>query len=501
MLTSVTTNMLSSGAAQSFTVDVAIPADSPIGAVFIGVIADSGSNIAESQEGNNIAMLRITTVARPDLTVRNLQVSSTTVKLGDRVRVSFSILNQGNTFALSHMQEIRLSNDNTIGTDDLLLTSLTSGPISGGATEQFVVDISLPTNLTPGSFFLGVITDARSSLVESNEINNTASVNIMITGQADFDITELLVTPAIGAPGAQVALNFKLNNRGTLAAPANTVEVRFSNNPTIDNNSQLLGTVNANAINAGQSITLSFNAAIPKGIALGRYFIGVVADARTAVVESNESNNIATVTFDVADQGVPQVNVQSPNGNEMIIAGETFTIKWIASDDVDVVTQDIMLSTDGGANFGQVIASGLAGSINSFSWNVPANLNVNTARIQIQARDGIGKVGNDSSDGNFVIGPRPLLIQPTFNSGKLTFLVSGSNLSPGNTLIVVNGSNRESFSTSLNDSGTKFIVKKSTTSSPSGLLLRKAIPKGVVVQLIVRNSNGIESTPISFQRP
>ncbi|MFY9222825.1 MAG: hypothetical protein WAQ98_09160, partial [Blastocatellia bacterium] len=170
------------------------------------------------------------------------------------------------------------------------------------------------------------------------------------------------------------------------------------------------------------------------------------------------------------------------------------------TDDVSVVSHDIFLSTDGGANFNQVIVTGLVGTANSFLWNVPTSLNTGTARVQVLARDSVGNIGNDSSDNNFLIGERPILLGPTFKRGKLTFLIDNSKIVTGATLTVITGTNQETFVTAINNAQTKFVVKKKTASSPSGITLNQAIPQGVPVMLIVTNPNGIASLPTTFQR-
>ena len=226
----------------------------------------------------------------------------------------------------------------------------------------------------------------------------------------------------------------------------------------------------------------------------------MIADPRGDVTESNENNNTISNAFTVADQKAPTVTVQSPNGGESVIAGETFMIRWTSTDDVGISTQDILLSTDSGGSFNQVIITGLGGTVNSFLWNVPSTLNTANARVRVVARDVAGNMGSDDSNSNFSIGVRPILISPNLNSGKLKFVAAGSNIATGAMLIVVNGAARESFVTSMNSTGSKFTVKKATKSTPSGLTLRDVIPAGVTVQLIVRNPNGVESAPIAFQR-
>jgi subtilase family serine protease len=499
-LASVTTSVLPPGTSQTFAVDVKIPSEGASGDLFVGVIADAGAVVVESQETNNTANVNLKVNQLPDLVVRNLNLSKSTVNPGDSLQVDFTVANLGSANALAHAQEVRLSTDNVIDASDTLLTSQSSSGITAGSTAQFVIDVRIPQTTTPGRYFIGVVADGRNAIAEINEVNNSASVAFTISGSIDFELSDLTVVPTTAGPGGQVALNFKLNNRGSLPAPATKLEIRLSNNQTIDSTDILLGSITSGAITAGGNATLSFNATLPADLPPGNRFIGVIADTGAEVAESNENNNTISAALSISDQDAPQVTVESPNGNETLISGSTFTIRWKSTDNGSVVTQDIFLSTDSGSSFNQVIVAGLSGTENSFLWNIPAGLNTGTARIQVVARDSQGNVGKDASDNNFAIGLRPILINPVLNSGKLKFTATGSNIQTGAILIVINGANRESFATTVNAGGTKFTVKKSAVSSPSGLSLSKAIPKGVIVQLLVRNPNGIESAPITFQR-
>jgi subtilase family serine protease len=499
VLGNVTTNMLPPNASQNFVLDVKIPADGLSGPLFIGVIADPSSTVTESQETNNTAAAQLAVNLLADLSVGGLTVSKSTVNPGENLRVGFTVSNLGSANTNSHAQEVRLSTDATIDATDTLLVSLPSNGINAGTASQFVIDVQIPQTVTPGSYFVGVISDGGKTVTESNEANNTSNTAITVSGSIDLEVRELTIQPTSGAPGSQVALSFKVNNIGSLAAPISNVAIRLSANQTFDNNDLLLGTVNTQAIAAGGSSTLTFTAQLPTTLPAGASFIGVIVDPQGQVTEANENNNVISAAFSVSDQTAPSVTLTSPNGNETITAGSTVTINWTANDDLGVTTQDIFLSLDGGASFNQVIAAGLPGNANTFNWNVPSTISTGTARIQIVARDSQGNVGRDSSDNNFAIGQRPVLTNPRYNNGKFIFAAAGSNIEAGATLVVINGQNRESFAITLSANGTNYTIKKNDVSA-NGLKIRQAILKGVAVQLVIRNANGIESAPITFQR-
>jgi len=104
----------------------------------------------------------------------------------------------------------------------------------------------------------------------------------------------------------------------------------------------------------------------------------------------------------LSDQIPPQVVVTAPNGGEIIDTGSIFTISWTASDNVAVTSQDVLLSTDGGATFTPIV-SGLAGSVNQYAWTAPVIASNQTARVRVVARDAACNASRDDSDANFTV--------------------------------------------------------------------------------------------------
>lgn len=109
-----------------------------------------------------------------------------------------------------------------------------------------------------------------------------------------------------------------------------------------------------------------------------------------------------------ADVVPPLVAVTAPNGGETWTAGTTGIITWTASDNLGVATVDLAYSTDGGATFPNVIATGL-GNSGSYAWSVPSTP-TGGARVRAVARDAAGNTGSDASDADFAIGVYTLAV-------------------------------------------------------------------------------------------
>jgi len=170
-----------------------------------------------------------------------------------------------------------------------------------------------------------------------------------------------------------------------------------------------------------------FNIAVTSGAAGGSGSI-----TTTAVSLRDCSNNsIAAVpgtpgTVPIDNQA-PTATLTAPNGGEFWAVGSSQTITWSATDNVGVANVDLEYSTDGGATYPNVIATGVANT-GSFAWTVPGPP-TSTARVRVTAHDTGCSSASDASDANFTIG------QPTITASA----GAGGSISPSGTVAVTYG--------------------------------------------------------------
>jgi hypothetical protein len=101
-----------------------------------------------------------------------------------------------------------------------------------------------------------------------------------------------------------------------------------------------------------------------------------------------------------AEGNNPTVTVGTPNGGEVLTGLQNSIIQWTATDDIAVLSVDILLSTDNGANYSP-IAVGIPNSY-SYSWMVNDVASA-TCLIRIEAADPSQNAGFDVSDAVFEI--------------------------------------------------------------------------------------------------
>jgi len=152
----------------------------------------------------------VTAPPQPDLS-EYVAVNKTTVAAGDSVTIDAYNMNLGNGVdATPTTAEIYLSTDATITTSDTLLTTLsttsTLATVSQpGYYDHQTVAVTLPSNLTPGTYYIGGMADYNNHLTESNESNNTYNVvQITVTAAGSSSATQ---AQAVSSPVAQISTN------------------------------------------------------------------------------------------------------------------------------------------------------------------------------------------------------------------------------------------------------------------------------------------------------
>ena len=108
----------------------------------------------------------------PDLTVDYLSASWTSADAGDSKSISTRIKNDGDSSSGSFRWGLYLSTDTTITTSDLLLDDWSQSSISSGSTRSSTKTVTIPSSITGGYYYVGMIVDINSQVSESDENNN-----------------------------------------------------------------------------------------------------------------------------------------------------------------------------------------------------------------------------------------------------------------------------------------------------------------------------------------
>src|SRR5205085_1425465 len=105
------------------------------------------------------------------------------------------------------------------------------------------VNVTLPSNLASGTYWIGVIADANGQVTESSESDNTSSpVQITVTAPQLPDLVANSVSLGSTSltPGGGTAISYHIQNIGSATAAASTSNIYLSTDNVITVSDTLL---------------------------------------------------------------------------------------------------------------------------------------------------------------------------------------------------------------------------------------------------------------------
>jgi YD repeat-containing protein len=119
----------------------------------------------------------------PDLVVSSITNPPSTAHAGSSFSVTDTTGNSGDNTASASTTQYRLSVDATITSSDTLIGTRSIGTLKKGSSSSGGVTVTIPSNLTLGTYYLGACADGTGAITESNETNNcrasTTTVNVI----------------------------------------------------------------------------------------------------------------------------------------------------------------------------------------------------------------------------------------------------------------------------------------------------------------------------------
>jgi len=296
---------LDAGATHSGSVTVTIPAATPPNTYFLLACADDANAVAEDNENNNcIASAReVVTVARPDLmeTAITTNPPAPIRAPGTTFSVTDTVQNRGPATAGASTTRYYLSLDAAKGAGDTLLTGTRAVPalepiptLTATGTHSGTVTVTIPAATPLNTYFLLACADDLNAVAESNEGNNciaSATATVTVT-RPDLVENTVAAPPATKARGGTFSVTDTVQNAGAVASGASTTRYYLSLDAVKSAGDTLLtGSRAVPALAAGTSHSGTVTVTIPTVTAPNAYFVLACADAASAVVETDETNN------------------------------------------------------------------------------------------------------------------------------------------------------------------------------------------------------------------
>ncbi|WP_179225471.1 CARDB domain-containing protein [Hymenobacter mucosus] len=117
--------------------------------------------------------------------------------------------------------------------------------------------------------------------------------------QADLAVQGASVQPLSVVPGTSLSVNCTVYNLSAATAQGSSVGYYLSSDPILDANDQLIGSSVGNTLAGNQSSYRTNSLTLPASTPTGSYYVLFVADYQNVVSESNEANNVASVSVSI----------------------------------------------------------------------------------------------------------------------------------------------------------------------------------------------------------
>ena len=152
----------------------------------------------------------------PDLVVSSITNPPSTAHAGSSFSVTDTTGNSGDNTASASTTQYRLSVDTTITSSDTLIGTRSIGTLKKGSSSNGSVTVTIPSNLTLGTYYLGACADGTGVITESNETNNCRASSTTVNVLAPINLTASpSVVPAGGTTTATWSqlINPSVNDR------------------------------------------------------------------------------------------------------------------------------------------------------------------------------------------------------------------------------------------------------------------------------------------------
>ena len=246
-----------------------------------------------------------------------------------------------------------------------------------GVANTGGVTVTLPGDLTPGTYALFAKADAPAQLAEVQETNNTRSFSLKVGPDL---VVSTLTVPASAGAGGMLTLTETTTNQGAGDGGASVTRFYLSTNFSLDASDVALTSRAVPALAAGTASTATTTVVIPAGTATGQYYLIASADDGKAVAEPAETNNSRSAQVRIG----PDLVVSGITAPARAAAGGTISVTdttvnqgggssassataFFLSEDYTFDAADVRLSPSRGV---PALAGG-ASSVGSVTLNVP----------------------------------------------------------------------------------------------------------------------------------
>ncbi len=285
----------------------------------VAVLDDQDSE-TELDEGNNVIVSVATVSVRgPDLTGVDF-VGGDFGFRGEPYPLTTTLRNSGGARATGFTVCVFLSDNQVISvaTDRLLLETAPM-TLQAGQRRTLALEPVIPTDVTPGDWYIAAVYDCQDAVPESLETNNTErrATTIEVRDPSPDLVPLTVETVASAAAGESTPVSVTYGNIGNAEGDA-IVRIVLSTNPGITTDDRTLFETATPVTLAPSDIdTVAEWIPIPADVASGTYYIGAIVDPADTADETFEENN-TMASAQIVIEGTDLAIVSAPPPNAII---------------------------------------------------------------------------------------------------------------------------------------------------------------------------------------
>ena len=291
------------------------------------------------------------------------------------VRVDATVANHGGANAMKSQLRYLLSADSVWDEDDTYLNYDAVPSLSPDEVAREYANLRVPATWSLGAAYILIVADAKRVVDESQEANNVSVLSVEIVERKvpnPEDLPELAIQNAslsssVALQGALIEAGAEVVNQGLAGAEPSQARYYLSASPTLDSNAIYLNYDRVGSLGASEHERETANLRIPSDLESGNFYILFVADAKSVIEESDETNNVVARPILIGEEavlGTPDLAVNSlvlstmvHSPGEPLTAGvevqnvgdglsETRTIRFYLSSDAVLSDDDIEIGSD-----------------------------------------------------------------------------------------------------------------------------------------------------------
>jgi subtilase family serine protease len=303
---------LSGGAVSTATTPVRLPSNQSAGSYFVLVRADSGGEVIEADEDNNVRATASTiSVVRPDLIVTTVTATPAVIAPGANISVTHTVRNIAPAAGIAPATVSRLylaSSASPVIAGQPVLGDVSVPPLAGGATATVTRSIQVPAVTAPGKYWIIADANATDAALETSSLNAQVTTSPILVGP-DLLMTTL-TAPLLVSPNLTVPVTTTVKNQGGQGTNGSVVRFFLSLSGVLDGSQVPIGVTSTAALAPAASYTTTSRLTIPGNTIPGGRFLLTQVDG--GIPEADLANNVRLANFNVNPPQLQVVSITAP---------------------------------------------------------------------------------------------------------------------------------------------------------------------------------------------